>query len=58
MDIKDVWEYYGYGLDYLLKEFIKNPIGYHTRELIEAMSKIRLLLIVHFDKLGIIDDTL
>lgn len=58
LDIKDVWEYYGYGLDYLLKEFIKNPIGYHTRELIEAMSKIRLLLIVHFDKLGIIDDTL
>lgn len=58
LDIKDVWEYYGYGLNYLLKEFIKNPIGYHTRELIEAMSKIRLLLIVHFDKLGIIDDTL
>ena len=58
LDIKHVWEYYGYGLNYLLKEFIKNPIGYHTRELIEAMSKIRLLLIVHFDKLGIIDDTL
>lgn len=58
LDIKDVWEYYGYGLDYLLKEFIKNPIGYHTRELIEVMSKMRLLLMIHFNKLGIIDYTL
>lgn len=58
LDIKDVWGYYGYGLDYLLKEFIKNPIGHHTRELIEAMSKMRLLIIVYFNKLGIIDDTL
>lgn len=58
LDIKDVWEYYGYGLYYLLKEFIKNPIGYHTKKLIEAMSKIRLLLIMHFNELGIIDKRL
>ena len=40
---------YEYGLDYPLKEFIKKPVGYHTRKLIEAMSKMRLLSIVHFN---------
>nr|DAM58170.1 MAG TPA: hypothetical protein [Bacteriophage sp.] len=58
LDVKDVWEYYGYGTNFLLKEFVKNDVGFHTKELIEAMAKLRNLLIQHFDKFKIIDATL
>lgn len=58
LDIKDVWEYYGFGMNYLLKEVVKNDVGFHTKELIEAMAKMRNLLIQHFGKFEIIDVTL
>lgn len=57
-DTKDVWDYYGYGINLLPKVFTENPLGFHTKELIEAMAKIRLLIVQHYDKLKIIDDTL
>lgn len=58
LDIKDVWDYYGYGINLLPKVFLENSLGFHTKELIEAMAKIRLLIVQHYDKLKIIDDTL
>lgn len=50
LDIPFVYDYYNYGLNTFLKECVKNPIGYHTKELIEAMGKWRLLVFVHFGK--------
>lgn len=58
LDIKDVWDYYGYNMNLLLKVFVENALGFHTKELIEAMAKIRLLIVQHYDKLKMIDDTL
>lgn len=55
LDIKDVWNYYGYNINLLLKEFISNSLGFHTKELIEAMGKIRALIFIEYDKLKIID---
>lgn len=50
IDIQPVYDYYNYGLNTFLKECVKNPIGYHTKELVEAMGKWRMLVFVHFGK--------
>ena len=57
IDIKFVYDYYGYGTNLLLKVFVDNAVGYHTKELIEAMAKLRLLIIKYYgDELKLIDD--
>ena len=58
LDIQPVYDYFGYGLNMLIKVLLEKPIGFHTKEVVEAMAKIRLLIVQHYGKLELIDDTL
>ena len=59
MDIEDVWDYYGYNINNLLKIFSENELGYHSQELIKEIAQIRLSIVIYYgDKLKLIDDTL
>ena len=59
LDIKDVWDYYGYNINMLLKTFCENELGHHTKELIKEIAQIRLSIVIYYgDKLKMIDDTL
>jgi hypothetical protein len=56
LDINQVYDYFGFGLESLLDELLKNPIGCHTEEMIKKMGKIRTDIIVHFGtELNVID---
>lgn len=58
LDIKDVWDYYGYNMNILLKAFTENELGYHTKELIEEIAQIRLSIVIYYGgKLKLVDDT-
>ena len=58
LDIKDVWNYYGYNMNVLLKAFTENELGYHTKELIEEIAQIRLSIVMYYGgKLKLVDDT-
>jgi hypothetical protein len=48
LDIQCVYDYYGFGLEFLIKVLLENSIGYHTEELIKAMGSVRKNIVLHF----------
>lgn len=48
LDIQPVYDYYGYGLNMLIKVLLEKPIGFHTKEVVEAMAEIRKKIMYHF----------
>lgn len=56
LSIQDIYDYYGCGLDLLIRVLLEQSIGFHTKEIVEAMAVVRKRIILYFgNDLKVID---
>ncbi len=56
LSIQDIYDYYGCDLELLIRVLLEQSIGFHTKEIVEAMAVVRKRIILYFgNDLKVID---